>query len=141
MVALAGMELLTEYRFGDVEVRVDGDLVTMRPHGSITPEVAQQLLQLFRLMYERFGRYFMLSDLNDGGGIPAALRRLLAEEIHTCPPAAVAFYGGDVTMRAMNALMIGAIKMVGGESRALAHFPNVEQAQQWLAAERQRLSQ
>ena len=134
------MALQAKYRFGEVEVRIEGDLLLLHAHGILTTEVAHEVLKLLDLMYKQHGQFFVLGDLQDGTGIPPNVRRLLAEETLASPPAAVAFYGGNLIARATNALMVGAIKMVGGPSRNIHYFATAEQAQEWIAAERKRLS-
>ena len=134
------MELLAKYRFGDMDVRIDGDLLFMEAHGPLTPEAAQQILQLFRLMSEQRGQFFMLVDLKEGGGVPAPVRRLLAEGTLSHAPAAVAFYGASLPVRGANALMIAAIKIVGGPRQNVTYFSTAAAAQEGIASERQRLA-
>ena len=135
------MELLAKYRFdGGGEVSITDDLIFFESHGGMTLEAAQQLLELFRLMHEKHGQFFLLVDLTDGGGVPAEVRRLLAKNTVTHAPAAVALYGASLAVRGSNALMIAAVRLIGGPSQNITYRETAEEAHEWLAAERKRLA-
>ncbi len=130
------MELLTQYRFGDADIRIQGDHLFLSAHGNLTTESAQQVLELFRLMHEKHGRYFMTGDLQQGGGVPANARRVLAQGSMAHAPVAVAFYGASLAVRASNALMVAAIKMLGGTSQNVRFFSTAAEAEAWIAEQR-----
>ena len=54
-------------------------------------------------------------------------------------PTAAAFFGGNVAVRTMNTLLIGAIKLLSGGQLNAANFRTEAEARAWLDQERQRL--
>ena len=135
------MEAPEVFRFGQLEVRVEQDLlfVRMHSHGRLTLEVARELLTLSALVSKQHGKHFILVDLNESGGILPEARRLILDTVRVRPPTAVAFHGGDLVQKAMNALLVGAVKLLSGSRQNIAHFRTAEEAHAWLMTQRQRL--
>ena len=128
------MDAPPDYRFGDTEVRVEGNLLRIRAHGHLALEVAQQVMQLLKQQHQQHGRYYVLLDLSQAGSVPPKLRRLMAEEIRAFAPAAAAFYGGNMVVRAMAALVIGAVTLINGQRKSIASFATEAQALAWMRA-------
>lgn len=107
----------------------------MRSRGRVTLEVAEDLLKLTARITQAHGRHFILVDLNDSGGVTPEARRLILEKVRESPPSAIAFHGGDTIQRAMNMLLVNAIKLLGGRQN-IAHFSTAAEAHAWLTAQR-----
>lgn len=119
-------------RLGENEVRVQGNLLHIRAHGPLTLDVAQQLIQLLRQLHQQHGTYYVIVDLHQAGNVPPELRRMLPEQIRAFAPAAMALYGGNTLVRAMTALVIGAITLVTGTRKNVATFASEASALAWL---------
>lgn len=135
------MTLRDEYHVGGTEVRIAGDLVFVRTRGTLVPEAATLIVEIYEQMIKEHGRYFLLADMSETGAVPPELRRKVVVGTRAYPPAAAAFYGGGIATRAMNALFTSALNLLSGRRQNLASFPGEELARQWLAAERKRLEQ
>lgn len=114
----------------------DGDLLVVRAHGLLQTKAAQEVLEAMQRIRQQYGHCFVLVDLQDAGGIPAGLRRYLAQQLADCPPTAAAFFGANLWVRAANELMISAFKLLAKKPVNVKRFETDAQARAWLADER-----
>ena len=111
---------------------IDGNLIEIHAHGSLTRDSAEASLKLMQELYAQYGNYFVLLDLNDADPLPPGLRRYMAEAINLTPPFATGGYGLAVIKRAMLALIMGASKLVTGSAPNMALFKTESEARAWL---------
>lgn len=123
-------------RCDGAELLLDGDLLVVRAHGMLQAKAAQEALDAMQRIRQQYGHCFVLVDLQDAGGIPAGLRRYLAQQLVDCPPTAVAFFGANLWVRAVNELMVSAIKLLAKKPVNVKRFETEAQARAWLADER-----
>lgn len=126
-----------QFLFGPLEVQVEDELLfmRMRNHQAMTLEIAKEILALAAYVSKQHGRHFILVDLAESGGIVPEARREILDQVKTSPPSAVAFYGGGIMQRAMNLLLVSAVKVLAGKSHKIAHFSTKEEARAWLIAQ------
>jgi hypothetical protein len=125
-------------RIGHAELHIDGTLVTIRPHGSLVPEFAEEIMKIFEQIRTQHGHYYLLVDLRDAAIVPAQLRRSMVEALRSHEPTAAAFFGGSAIARAVNALMLGAFKLINRSPLNATAFRTEQEARAWLDEERQR---
>jgi hypothetical protein len=125
-------------RFGQLEVRVEHDLICMRmrDHGRLTADLAKNLLEFTDTVTKQHGRHFILVDLRESGGVAPDARRLILDTVRVRPPSAVAFHGGNLVQKAMNMLLVNAVKLLGGPCQNIAQFRTDEEARAWLRQQR-----
>lgn len=127
-----------EFRLGKTEIRIEPELVSVRPHGGMMEEDLPQVLELMRRLREQRGQVFILMDMREGEKLPPAVRRMLAQAFTEAPMTAMGVYGASVEQHAAHALLMGALNAVSGHRPNVAYFPTEAEARKWLATERQR---
>lgn len=120
-------------------VEIDGDVLFIRASGSLTETSAIWLVQLLQRVVSRQGRLYVLGDLKDAGGIPPQSRRILIEFGKKHVAGAIAFYRASYFIRGVNALLFGALNVIGKRPQNMRHFSTEQEARTWLESERQRL--
>ncbi len=133
------MSPIKEFRVGDTDIRIEEDLIFVRPHGSMTQEQLPQLTELLEGLHAQHGQLFLLADLKEGKNLGPAMRRAVSQVMGAIAPAAMAVFGANIEQRAMHALVMGAVTGVSGQRPNVEYFRTEAEARQWLAAERQRL--
>jgi hypothetical protein len=133
------MDAPREVYIGDFFIRTEVDIVFIRPSGDLDLAAAQAIVQVGAEIEAQHGPLFMLGDLHDARAIPAEARRLLVAHAVRHPPAAVAFHNVGLVARGVNALLFGAINMLGKQRQNLKQFSSESDARAWLAAERRRI--
>lgn len=134
------MNPITEYHLDHIELRVEPDLIFVRPHGSLAAQQVGQLGSLItQLQGPRLGRLFLLVDLHESVSLSPALRRAMSQTMADFQPTAMAVYGANGEQRGTHALLMGAVTAVAGRRPNAAYFATEAEAREWLAAERQRL--
>lgn len=130
---------MKEVQIGDVLFRVTDDVVFLRASGVFRLELAQCFVRLTDEVWSQYGHSFVLSDLKHAGPIPADSRRLIAEYGAEKPPLAIAAYQVSTFIRGVNALLFGAMNLLGKKKQNFMQFSTEKAALEWLAAERKRL--
>lgn len=129
-----------ELHLGDYLVRPEGDVMFVRAHGVVRPEIARGLVRVVSQIMERHGRIFILCDLRQAGPMPPESRRIFVEFGASHPPVlALAFYHVSLMVRGVNALLFSAINLVSKRPHNMRQFSSEQDARSWLAAERARL--
>lgn len=120
-------------------MRVEKDLVSIRPHGSLRQEQLQHAMELMKALQKQLGNVFLLVDLKEGERIPPAMRRAIAHLFADAAPVAVAVHGANVEQRAAHKLLMGAVSGVSGRRVNVEYFQSEAEAREWLLAERRRI--
>lgn len=118
--------------------RSNQDFVFAIPDGPLDPDAAKQLVELIASVKETYGRCFVLADMEKAGHVPPASRRFLAEHGIKLRVDAVAFCREGMIARTMNALLLGAMRLLANYDQNTKQFATVQQGAQWLQAERRR---
>ncbi|MFO0575050.1 MAG: hypothetical protein U1A78_13765 [Polyangia bacterium] len=96
-------------------------------------------MQLSAEVFARHGHLFLLADMKRAGLVPAESRRILARFAAENPPLALAMYNVGPLVRGVNALLFGAIGLLGKRRLNVMLFATEDAARAWLLAERRRL--
>lgn len=128
-----------EVYVGKVRFCVQGDVLFLRPVGEFVLEQAQCFCRLAAEISAQYGHSFILVDLKEAGPIPADARRLIAEVASGQPMLAIAMYHVSPFIRGMNALLFGAMNVLGKKRQNMMQFSTEKAAVAWLEAERKRL--
>jgi hypothetical protein len=123
----------------ELVLRAEGDTLFVRPVGTLPVEQAQRILRLAEQSKAQHGHLFLLVDLQLAGLLPPESRRLMARFGAENPPLAVALFHVSPAVRAVNALLFGAIKLLGQKRLNVVQFSTEKEARDWLGAERKRL--
>lgn len=124
---------------GELLLRTEGDLVVVQPIGVLSVEQAQRILRFAGQVHAQHGHLLLLVDLQKAGLLPAESRRLLARFGAEKPPLAVALYHVSPVVRAVNALLFGAMTLLARKRPNVMQFTTEREAREWLQAERNRL--
>ena len=124
---------------GDLGLRVDEDIISVAPFGDLPVEQAHRVVQLASQVLSRHGHLFLLADMKRAGLVPAESRRILVRFAAEHTPLALAMYNVGPLVRGVNALLFGAIGLLGKRRLNVMQFATEEAARQWLLAERRRL--
>lgn len=96
----------TGHDLDHVDVRVEQDLVAIRPHGSLGQEQFQRAMELMKALQAQLGMVFLLIDLKEGERLPPAMRRAIAHLFTDAAPVAVAVHGANLEQRAGHKLLM-----------------------------------
>ncbi len=121
-------------------MRQEGDIVFIRPVGELSIEAGHRLIELLRQVKQNHGCCFILSNLEQAGAIPPETRRLLIEYGIKHRPDAIALCCAGLLARTMNALLFGAMNLLGNWKQNTMQFGTEQEGRAWIAAERLRLS-
>lgn len=124
---------------GDLELRSEGDVLFVRPIGALSMEQAHHIVQNAKRVKAEHRHYFLLVDLKRAGLLSAQVRRFLAEFGAESPAVAVALYHVSPLVRGFNALLFGAVRLLGRQSLNVMQFSTEKEARDWMGAERKRL--
>jgi hypothetical protein len=127
------------HQLGDYFVQIEDDVLFIRALGAVTEEIARGVVLLLGRVIERHGRVFIIGDLKDAGTIPPSSRRIFIEFGAKNSAAAIAFYGVGFLVRGVNALLFGAVNLIGKQPQNLRQFSTEQEARSWIAVERRRL--
>ena len=116
----------------------EADLVFFECHGLFTLADMQRLLALCDLIEEEFGYVLTGFDTFDGLNLSADARRLAGERSrsHNVPTAA-AIVGASFGIRTVSMLINNASRLLGKPVPPAQFFNTVDEALQWLAAQRE----
>lgn len=109
------------------------------PDGPLDLALAHSITQLAQQVKDRHDHYFLLVDLRTAGTIHPDARRVLVKFGSGSPPLAIASYGAGILARGFNALLNGAMNILGAQRQNWMQFSRKEEAQAWLEKERRRL--
>ena len=109
------------------------------PEGPLDLALARSITQLAQQVKDRHDHYFLLVDLRTAGTIHPDARRVLVKFGSGSPPLAIASYGAGILARGFNALLNGAMNILGAQRQNWMQFSRKEEAQAWLEKERRRL--
>ena len=131
----------TEVFQGQYLLQQDGDIVFIRPEGDLPLDAGHRLLERLLRVKKEHGRCFIVANLEQAGSIPPKTRRLLVEYGTKHRPDAIALCCAGLLARTMNALLFGAINLLGKQPQNTKQFETEQEGRIWIASERQRLIQ
>ncbi len=117
---------------------VEGDVLVVQAHGSVTPAIAAWLETTTLDLLSRYPHYYMLGDLREAGAVPAVLRRRLAEHGAQHPPRAIALYHVGLVVQGINAMLFGAMNLFSKRKQPVAQCKSEAEARAWLETQRPR---
>jgi hypothetical protein len=132
------MEGPFEIHMGENWLQVQADLVVLIAKGDHTEEMARRLVEVAHQVRAQHGGMYVLVDLREAGSISPPARRVMATFGAEYPPLAIAMFGATPLVRGMNALLFGAMNMLGKQRQNMRQFASEAEAQSWLADERRR---
>lgn len=124
---------------GKLLLRQEEDVVFIRPKGDLSPDGAHRVIELLLRVKQRHGHCFILANLEQAGAIPPETRRLLVEHGIKHRPDAIALCGAGLLARTMNALLFGAMNLLGKSPQNTKQFGTELEGRVWIASERLRL--
>ena len=97
----------------------------------------ETIIDNFRLWTEDdIPHYYILGNLRDAGPISPKLRRRLAEFGASCPPRAIALFHASLFVQGINALLFGAINVLGQRKQPWKQCETEAEARKWLQTQR-----
>lgn len=117
-------------------LRQEGELVYLRPEGDLSPKVAQQVVNVLLHVKRQHGRCFVLANLEKAGAIPPESRRLLIDHGTKHRPDAIALCSAGLLARTMNALVFGAMNLLGSRKQNTMQFATEQEGRLWIEAEK-----
>ena len=114
----------------------EDDILCLRPSGPMTAAVADELSARAVDILASHPHYYILGDLRDAGPISPKLRRRLAEFGASCPPRAIALFHASLFVQGINALLFGAINVLGQRKQPWKQCETEAEARKWLQTQR-----
>jgi SpoIIAA-like len=123
-----------------VHVRIEGDLIHVRNHRSMTVKDLQVLTELYERVREEHGRLFVLYDSSKSEGVERAARRSLTNVANPRATAdATAIFGASFAIRTLGNMIERAIVGLGKPSTGIKFFTTEAEARAFLQQERRRV--
>ncbi|WP_437620640.1 STAS/SEC14 domain-containing protein [Sorangium sp. So ce1151] len=122
------------------EVREEPDgILRVEVHGDLTDDRARAVVGALRRVAESGREVLALADMRHTGAIPASARKVMAEELRTARPDAVAIIGAGFSLRVVVALLAKGVHMLTGQPYPQQFFGTEGEARAWLLAQRDAL--
>lgn len=119
---------------GSHRLVIRGNLAEVTITGTVTEAELADLFARYDRVADEHGHVCILADLTGTRGVDPRARRLAAEwarrnarNFHT------AIYGGSRPIRALMTLLLGAVRILGGQPAPVALFETAEEGRCWLA--------
>ena len=123
-------------QIGSHRLRIEPDLVWLQLQGTVSPEDADQILELLGQRQREVGALYLLFDNNHNPVLSAAARRGFVHWHRSNPFAGVANFGGGVVQRTVALLMVNAIRIMGYPLPAQTYAASEAAAREWIAQRR-----
>ena len=121
-------------------VRIEGDTIWVRYHGSVTVAELAELFELFDSVYQEYGYAMCLGDATHSGIPSAEARRYQADRLRLRVfPSYTALYGANPVVSAIASLTQRAIEMVTKKPTPLSFHRSEAAARERLERERPQL--
>ncbi|ADO68535.1 uncharacterized protein STAUR_0731 [Stigmatella aurantiaca DW4/3-1] len=108
-------------------------------HGQMGLKEVRETVAVAEEFKKGKGRIYLLVDASHGSGYSHEARRAIGEEPRLSPYTAIVLFGASTTMRAISALMIRALALLGRMPQGTMVFKDTEEeARAWVADMRER---
>ncbi|XXX74503.1 STAS/SEC14 domain-containing protein [Sorangium sp. So ce134] len=122
----------------DLREEPDGILLAAL-HGDMSEDMMRALATAMRRAAESGREVLVLGDLRRAGVIPAAVRRVAAEEMRAARLDAAAIVGASFSVRVVVTLTTKGVQLLTGRPYPLEHFDSEGEGRAWLLAQRDAL--